>query len=232
MNGYIYNRTSLVNMMRRFTGGGNLHRPAVTRFATSFITLASYYHQKNNLRKFVNSEDWNDSKWQKESEARKVKQIIMQDSFWRNVLYTLGLTTPFGEKRPATGYIYEAMDRAKETIARTFNHSEDQYQRGFEIIDERWNCQLHQPLHAAGHFLNPEFQFKGPEVNCEEVMTGLYNTIERLVPKVTTQDQILKELDYFKNASGLFGHPMAIRQRATKAPAEWWWSYGASTPTL
>ena len=81
MNGYIYNCTSLVNMMRRFTGGGNLHRPAVTRFATSFITLASYYHQKNNMRKFVNSEDWNDSKWPKESGARKVKQIIMRDSF-------------------------------------------------------------------------------------------------------------------------------------------------------
>ncbi|XP_048616815.1 uncharacterized protein LOC125575425 isoform X2 [Brassica napus] len=240
MNGYIYTRPTMVNTMRRFTGGGNLHRPAVTRFATSFITLSSYYRQKNNLRKFVNSQEWIDSKWSKELGAKKVKQIIMQDSFWRNILYALGLTTPLvkvlrlvdGEKKPAMGYIYEAMDRAKETIAQTFNHREDQYQRVFEIIDERWNCQLHQPLHAAGHFLNPEFQYKGPEVNCEEVMKGLYDAIGRLVPKVTTQDVILKELEQFKNASGLFGHPMAIRQRATKAPAEWWWSYGASTPTL
>ncbi|XP_010484860.1 PREDICTED: uncharacterized protein LOC104763145 [Camelina sativa] len=40
MNGYIYSHTSLVNMMRKFTNQANLHRPAVTRFATSFITLA------------------------------------------------------------------------------------------------------------------------------------------------------------------------------------------------
>ena len=126
------------------------------------------------------------------------------------------------------GYIYEA----KEKISENLMWKEDQYKRAFEVIDERWNCQLHHPLYAAGHFLNPEFQYKGPEVNCEEVMRGLYDTIEKLVPEVATQDQILKELDYFKSASGLFGHPMAIRQRETKAPAEWWLYYGASTPTL
>ncbi|KAL0844369.1 hypothetical protein Bca101_017615 [Brassica carinata] len=145
MNGYIYTCPAMVNTMRRFTGSGNLHRPAVTRFATSLITLSSYYHQKNNLRKCVNSQEWIDSKWSKELGAKKVKQIIMQDSFWRNILYAPGLTTPLvkalrlvdGEKKPAMGYIYEAMDRAKETIAQTFNHREDQYQRAFEIIDER-----------------------------------------------------------------------------------------------
>ncbi|WZY86769.1 hypothetical protein YC2023_033153 [Brassica napus] len=240
MNGYIYGHTSMVNMMRRFTGQRNLHRPAVTRFATSFITLGQYYHHKNNLRKFVTSQDWNDAKWSKEAGAKRVKQIILQESFWRNVLYAIRLTEPLvkvlrlvdGERKPAMGYIYEAMDKAKEKISENLLWKEDQYKRAFEIIDERWNCQLHHPLHAAGHFLNPEFQYKGPEVNCEEVMRGLYDTIEKLVPEVATQDQILKELDYFKSASGLFGHPMAIRQRETKAPAEWWLSYGASTPTL
>ncbi|RVX23767.1 hypothetical protein CK203_000708 [Vitis vinifera] len=40
LNGYIYNRSGLLNMMRRFTGQRELLRPAKTRFATTFITLS------------------------------------------------------------------------------------------------------------------------------------------------------------------------------------------------
>ncbi|KAH6785050.1 hypothetical protein C2S51_037505 [Perilla frutescens var. frutescens] len=66
MNGYIYNRVSLVNMMRRFTSQRNLHWPTIIRFATSFITLAQYHKQKNNLKKMVTSEEWSSSKQQKD----------------------------------------------------------------------------------------------------------------------------------------------------------------------
>ena len=90
------------------------------------------------------------------------------------------------------GYIYEAMDKAKEKISENLLWKEDQYKRAFEIIDERWNCQLHHPLHAAGHFLNPEFQYKGPEVNCEEVMRGLYDTLESWFLKLQLKIRYLK----------------------------------------
>ncbi|KAL0801924.1 hypothetical protein Bca101_057100 [Brassica carinata] len=42
----------------------------------------------------------------------------------------------------------------------------------------------------------------------------------------------MTELDAFKNATGIFGHDMAIRQRDIKAPAEWWSCYGSSAPNL
>ncbi|CAL9234761.1 unnamed protein product [Arabidopsis halleri] len=135
MNGYIYGHSFLVNMMRKFTNQGNQHRLAVTRFATSFITLAQYYRKRKNLRDFVNSQDW------------------LVD----------------GEKKPAMGYIYEAMDRAKDSIVGTFKGREEKYKEAFEIIDRRWNCQLHHPLHAPGYYLNLEFQYKeGAGVDCEE----------------------------------------------------------------
>ncbi|XP_010490147.1 PREDICTED: uncharacterized protein LOC104767878 [Camelina sativa] len=227
--------------MRKFTNQANLHRPAVTRFATSFITLAQYHKQRKNLRSFVTSEEWNDSKWPKDLGAMNVKKFIMSDRFWHNVLYALKLTGPLvkvlrlvdGEKKPAMGYIYEAMDRAKDVIAKTFNEKEEQYKDAFVIIDKRWDCQLHHPLHADGYFLNPEFQYNLESgVNCEEVMKGLYNVIGRLVSELATQDKIDTELTLFKNVEGLFGIPMAKRQRKLKAPAEWWSSYGGSTPTL
>ncbi|CAI9299643.1 unnamed protein product [Lactuca saligna] len=54
----------------------------------------------------------------------------------------------------------------------------------------------------------------------------------RLVPDQQVQDKISAELDKYRNAEGLFGHPMAITHRKTKAPADWWASYGSSAPNL
>ena len=42
-----------------------------------------------------------------------------------------------GDATPAMGYIYEAMDRAKEQIKKNLNHVEARYSRIWGIIDER-----------------------------------------------------------------------------------------------
>ncbi|XP_042383976.1 uncharacterized protein LOC121976055 [Zingiber officinale] len=55
VNGYIYNRTMLLNMMREFTGQRDLIRPAKTRFATAFLTMRSFQQHKQNLRKMFTS---------------------------------------------------------------------------------------------------------------------------------------------------------------------------------
>ena len=80
-------------------------------------------------------------------------------SFWNHVVYILKVMGPLvkvlqlvdNERKPAMGYIYEAMDRCKETIKKSFNEDEDKYKEIFSIIDKRWECQLHhRPLHAVG----------------------------------------------------------------------------------
>lgn len=48
------------------------------------------------------------------------------------------------------GYIYEAIDRAKEAISNAFSGKEERYNNIIEIIDRRWDVQLHRPLHVAG----------------------------------------------------------------------------------
>ncbi|XP_024011329.1 uncharacterized protein LOC112086592 [Eutrema salsugineum] len=241
INGYIYSHVNLVNTMRRFTNQHNLHRPAVTRFATSFITLSQFHKKQNNLRKMVTSEEWNASKWPKEAGGKKVQTYLLQYTFWRHILYALKVTGPLvsvlrmvdGERKPPMGYIYAAMDKAKEAIANSFNLREEQYGKVFEIIDRRWDCQLHRPLHAACYFLNPAIQYEHPDdLRCAEVENGLYKCIERLVLEQEIQDKILDELDAFKNATGIFGNTMAKRQRSKKSPAEWWSCYGSSAPNL
>ncbi|KAK8994457.1 hypothetical protein V6N11_045545 [Hibiscus sabdariffa] len=65
-----------------------------------------------------------------------------------------------------------------------------------------------------------------------EMLSGMLDCIEKLVPDVTVQDKISKEINSYKNAAGDLGRKMAIRARDTLLPAEWWSTYGGSCPNL
>ena len=66
------------------------------------------------------------------------------------------------------GYIYEVMDRCKETIKKSYNQNEDKYKEIFSIIGKKWECQLYCPLHAVGRFLNSEFFYDNANVKFDE----------------------------------------------------------------
>ncbi|KAJ9552901.1 hypothetical protein OSB04_016946 [Centaurea solstitialis] len=145
LNGYIYiyNRVGVVNLMRKFTGKRELVRPAVTRFATAYITLRSIQVQKENLRKMFTSDEWRLSKYSQEQGAKRVASFVLMPTFWSSIVWILKMTGPLvkvlrlvdGEKKPAMGYIYEAMDRAKEAIAKSFNNIEDKNGEGIFGMD-------------------------------------------------------------------------------------------------
>ena len=175
------------------------------------------------------SEEWNKSKWAKEQAGKRAVSIVLMPSYWKNMIYILKISGPLvrvlrlvdGEKMPPMGYIYEAMDRAKETIARAFNDNVEKYGMVFEMIDTRWSSQLHRPLHAAGYYLNPEFFYANPELEQDaEVTTGLLECIQRLVPSLEVQDKITDELSLYQKAEASFGMSIAIRQRKTRAPGK------------
>ncbi|KAL6311412.1 hypothetical protein AAG906_035592 [Vitis piasezkii] len=48
------------------------------------------------------------------------------------------------------------MNRAKDTIMRSFNGNEEKYKEIFKIIYKRWEIQLHRPLHATGLYSNAQ----------------------------------------------------------------------------
>ncbi|XP_015162172.1 uncharacterized protein [Solanum tuberosum] len=132
------------------------------------------------------------------------------------------------------GYIYEAMDRAKETIERGFRGIKKQYEKVFEIIDARWSDQLHRPLHAAGHVLNPGLYYKAQEEGTllQSLWTEYYACVEKMIPDTAIQDLLVAELPRYKMADGLFGCGPAKRARDTRSPVEWWSLFGSETPNL
>lgn len=80
------------------------------------------------------------------------------------------------------GYIYKAMNRAKEGIAKSFLNKGENYEEVFKYTNTRWECQLHQPLHTMGHYLNLKIYYANPFIeDCGHVMKGLFDCISRIV---------------------------------------------------
>ena len=116
-----------------------------------------------------------------------------------------------GDEKPAMGYLYEAMDRAKEGKKR-FRNKVSLYGHYIRVIDARWDKQLHSPLHAAGCFLNPAVYFRPSFKRQNEVQRGLLSTLMRLIPNPDIQDKVSSRLDEYKKSMGDFGTSLAIHQ--------------------
>ena len=122
------------------------------------------------------------------------------------------------EEKAAMGYLYEAMDKAKETIKTRLTNRASQYRPYIWVIDARWDKQLHSPLHAACCFFNPGIYFRPSFSKQKEVTRGLLSIITRLVPDCDTQHLISGQLEEYKKATGDFGMPLAIRQKEKLNP--------------
>jgi hypothetical protein len=126
---YIYSKTSLISLLQIHTKGKDLVRPAVTRFATSYLTLACLMENKGALIRMFTSNQWTSSKFSKTVDGKQIEEVVMDKGFWKDVIICLKGAGPLikvlrmvdSEEEPAMGLIYEAMDHAKEKIQANFN---------------------------------------------------------------------------------------------------------------
>ncbi|XP_012848004.1 PREDICTED: uncharacterized protein LOC105967965 [Erythranthe guttata] len=204
----------VLNLMRKFTRHKELTIPAVTRFATSYLTLRRLHGSKMALTAMYGSEIWQKSSYAKKADGQAIGEIILADkNFWSAIQYCLMCTLPLvkvlrlvdGDSKPAMGYIYEVMGHAKEQIKKFFKDVKKMYEPIWEIIDLRWDLQLHRPLHAAAYYLNPSFHYS-PDFEVDYgIKNGLYKTIERMCPTPELREQIDRQLETFHRAKLMFG---------------------------
>ena len=55
---FIYNHAYVLHLMKKFTNNKELVRPAITRFATTFISLQSLLNSKWDLKRMFLSDEW------------------------------------------------------------------------------------------------------------------------------------------------------------------------------
>ncbi|KAF7807935.1 uncharacterized protein G2W53_040096 [Senna tora] len=154
---FIYNHIWTVNLMKEFIGGREIIRPAITRFATQFIQLQSIVKQKQALKEMFNSEKFKKSKFGKlkSGAAYDAKKIVLSNDFWNKANDIIKVFEPIvkvlklvdDDEKPAMGFIYEAVDRAKQSIQQNCRYH-IQYN---DIVDKRWRF-LHNDLHSAAEW--------------------------------------------------------------------------------
>jgi hypothetical protein len=178
------------------------------------------------------SDEWNACVYSTKVDGQAIAQLVRHNqSFWMGVQELCAISEPLvkvlclvdGEK-PAMGYLYEAMDRAKEAIHRYY---EDKGEEGFtrrveiwSVIDERWNNTLHRLIHAAGLYLNPAYSYACGFRFDAKVMDGFFQCVQRMVLTPAECSKISKQIQIYKLSVGTFGYEMAIQDKTTTMPGK------------
>ncbi|XP_015965276.1 uncharacterized protein LOC107489009 [Arachis duranensis] len=191
---YIYNHCHPLYLMRKFTGGREILRPAPTCFAINFIALQSILAQKDALR------------------AMTLSFGICADIVKLTEPLVRVLRIVDNEDKAVTGFLYQAFNKAREEMVKRFQQKKKIVEPYLKILDTRWDSQLKKKLLAAGYGLNPTFRFNAAEFEKHKQTTfGLLDVIEKysyddseLNTKLTSETRI------YSNAEDDFGRQSAF----------------------
>ncbi|RXH83426.1 hypothetical protein DVH24_005679 [Malus domestica] len=150
--------------------------------------------------------------------------LVVKMSTWAQQGHHIG-ETPMG-------FIYELMDAAKEKIASNLNKVEKKYMPIWRKIDRRWDDLLHQPLHAAGYYLNPQFQYEDNFSDTDEVRNGLFACMNMIFGKRKEREESEYDIWERERTRGPFEDSMAMQTRKKRTPMVWWERFGHKTPEL
>ncbi|CAN1141738.1 hypothetical protein LINPERPRIM_LOCUS25651 [Linum perenne] len=205
---YIYGRAMLISMLKDFTKGGELIRPALTRFATAYLTLGclSEHNTFSSTR-----------------EGKRIQGIALDSRFWTSVLTCLRAAMPLmkvlrlvdSDELPSMPFLYLELNQAMEKIKSNFSNIEK------------------SPLHYAAYWLNPKVHFGANfDPNERKLKVGLYDCVERLSKDRDESLTLMQQLDTFHHARGMFSSYGSMQLLDRKHPADWWSSFGDDVPEL
>ncbi|CAN0906381.1 hypothetical protein LINGRAHAP2_LOCUS24214 [Linum grandiflorum] len=223
---FIYGRSMLISIMKEFTKDQDLIRPAVTRFATAYLTLGCLSKHKGDLIS---------------REGKRIQGIVMDGRFWTNVHTCLCAAMPLvkvlrlvdGDDQPTMPFLYLELNQAREKIKSNFVNNEKRYKPVLDIIEKRWTNQMSRPLHYAAYWLNPKVHFsQGFNESERKLKVGLYDCVERFSKNSEERLTIMEQLDAFHHAKGMFSNYGSMSLLDRKHPADWWSSFGDDVPEL
>ncbi|XP_052626826.1 uncharacterized protein LOC111876822 [Lactuca sativa] len=235
---FVYNHKWPLNWLRKRVGWTEIIRPGATRFGTAFIALKSLYDHKADLQAMVISTEF--KKMLKVGNAVECKEIVLNENFWKNCLITVKVMTPLlrllrlcdSDEKPALGYVYEGMHRARRRVKELFKKKKELYKPYTNIIDRRWDRMLRKSIHCAAYWLNPVFQYDRENLcSKREIFQGVLDMVEKNFSGSDIID-LTMSLGKFRDSEGTFGRPSAIASRTSTRPDEWWKLFGGDTPML
>lgn len=237
---FIYNASSVLNLMKKYTGGQEIIKSGITKPVSDFLSLQSILKQRSRLKHMFNSPEFSsNSAYANKSQNMTCVGILDDNDFWRAVEECVAVSEPFLKVmrevfggKPAVGYIYELMTKAKESIRTYYIMDEIKCSTFLDIVDKKWQNNLHSPLHSAAAFLNPSIQYN-PEVKfLGSIKEDFFRVLEKLLPTPELRRDITNQILLFTRASGMFGCNLAKEAIDTVTPGIWWEQYGDAAPML
>ncbi|XP_039118001.1 uncharacterized protein LOC120253856 [Dioscorea cayenensis subsp. rotundata] len=224
---FVYNHKWVLNWLRTQPKWTKIIHPGATRFATTFIALKSLHDHKDYLQSLVVSSDF--KKLLNVPKGREVKQIVLDENFWRNCLIMVKIMGPLirllricdSDEKPAMGYVYDGIYRARKGIKELFKGKKHLYKPYTSIIKERWHRTLRTGIHVLAYWLNPAFQFHEHNL-CQklEVQRGILDVIEQQT--LFKASDLMEEMKIFRERQKTFTRPLALSTSKTTTPDEWW----------
>ncbi|KAL4562046.1 hypothetical protein LXL04_034235 [Taraxacum kok-saghyz] len=129
-------------------------------------------------------------------------------------------------------FIYGAMDECKEKIAKNLDNNIGAYKEIWDMIDKKWELQMHHDLHGAAYYLNPRFRWSANVSIHPEIKRGLFDCLERLVKDMGVYMKIEEQLIAYNDKKRLFGYRGSMASYMTRPPVKWWEQNGDDTPEL
>ncbi|XP_020114986.1 uncharacterized protein LOC109728860 isoform X2 [Ananas comosus] len=234
---HMYKHTVLLALMREATQK-ELKHPCITRFASNFLVLQSLVDVENELRLFVASAEWRESNLNKNRQAKKVTELVQNNEFWNRAKEVLQALEPIvrvlrlvdGEGS-TSGYLYDAMERAKEAIKCRLGNNQNKFMRIWELFDERRNGNIIHPIHAAAALLNPAYMCRERFRESREMKDGIGFMFENLILPEEKED-FLKQVQLYRSRSTLIFNSTALMMLKTSHPRVWWDYCGDPLPVL
>jgi hypothetical protein len=151
---FIYNHIWVLSLMRRHTRNKELRCPAITHFPTNFITLQSLLQCQFELKQMFVCDPWQDSTYSRKEDGKAISRLVYSDSFWERVAEVCSVSEPLvkvmilvDSDKTTMNYLYEAMDRAKESIQSYYvgkgSHEFHRHMLLWDLIDTQWIGMLH-----------------------------------------------------------------------------------------
>ncbi|KAF6162047.1 hypothetical protein GIB67_002636 [Kingdonia uniflora] len=131
------------------------------------------------------------------------------------------------EEKPSMAYIYSAIEDCKLRVRTNLgdqNEDDRELWKKMEIIlDRKWSSMLQKLLHAAAHYLNPQYYYATLTSSDEmesntKLKEGLLDCTSKLALDEEDESQILQDLIVYRTKAGRLGKRGAQACVKTIAP--------------
>ncbi|XP_058004289.1 uncharacterized protein LOC110632673 isoform X2 [Hevea brasiliensis] len=210
--------------------------PCKFKFASNYQMLQSILSNKNELQQLVSFGKGNLPEDNKRT--AKITNIIKSGNFWSQVPEVLNALEPLidvlrlvEDDRPTIGYLYEAMEKAKETLERQCSNDSTKYEKILALFQEWRSNKIIHPIHAAAAFLNPAYMCGGSFTFNLEMRKGIEFVFSTMV-RSEEKEKFIEEVLLYKSKISKMFNALAYQLMKLSHPSAWWDAAGVYHPVL